>query len=120
MTAKELIREKLEYKIDFIENDEESMSLLRAIESVVLEYAKDYHEADEEEIISNADSNDLIEELNKRYLTIEQQKELAKEFDSSLSNQMNAETLFDLMKIEAFVNGFRKKSLTEIQNFFKQ
>lgn len=68
--------------------------------------------------IDEFDTEDLIEEINDRTLDVHEIALL----NSGLTADKKIErvTVLDEIKIEIVMNGFREKSLEELEEFFKQ
>lgn len=68
---------------------------------------------DIEDYLDEVLTSDLIDEINSRKLTTREEKQL-----KSIKEKQSG-TILDSMKLEICLNGFKNKTLEELEQFFK-
>tara|TARA_R110000803_G_scaffold184282_1_gene246629 strand:- start:66 stop:311 length:246 start_codon:yes stop_codon:yes gene_type:complete len=71
---------------------------------------------DIEEYLDEVDTDDLIDELASRDLDSNEISRISTSFSNSIDFKS---TLLDELKTEVVLNGFKNKSLEELEKFFK-
>jgi hypothetical protein len=75
---------------------------------------------DIEDYLDEIDTRDLIEALSYKNLSVKEKGDLFDLTKEKRDPQININSLIDEIKLEVILKGLQKKTLEEIESFFKQ